>query len=170
MSGVALVQFSAVDLSKLLPLGRQAFDRNLADAADAAAYEPPLHHMLCIAALKSAEKMSAESAKPYLNMFHAGFLLVADERDCAEILELAGMPAIMVDTIERGLSVIFIAGTLAQWQDAMLKGCQKEVSHEARHTYNMIFTEFKNVGLAPAFSMVSKPNTRDQTFLLEYKP
>lgn len=168
MSGVALVQFSSLDLSKFLPLGRQAFDRNLADAADAAGYDPPLHHMLCIAALKSTEKMSAASAKPYLNMFHAGFLIGVDERDCAEILELAGMPSIMVDSIERGLSVIFLAGTLAQWRDAVLRGCQKEVSHEARHTYNQIFTEFKNVGLASAFNMVSKPNTRDQTFLLEY--
>lgn len=170
MSGVALVQFSSVDLRKLLPLGRTAFDRNLAEAADAGGYDPPLHHLLCIAALKSVEKASPALVKPYLNMFHAGVLVAVDEQDCAEILELAGMPSVMVDTVQRGLSAMFIAGTLTQWQAAMLRGCQKEVSHEARHTYNLIYTEFKNIGLAAAFSMVSKPNTRDHTFLLEYKP
>lgn len=170
MSGVSLVQFSSVDLRKLLPLGRTAFDRNLAEAADAGGFEPPLHHMLCIAALKSAEKSSPALVKPYLNMFHAGMMVAIDERDCAEILELAGMPSIMVGSIERGVSVMFIAGTLAQWQEAMLRGCQKETSHEARHTYNLVYTEFKNIGLAAAFSVVSKPNTRDHTFLLEYRP
>ncbi|MHC4700085.1 MAG: hypothetical protein ACYTFQ_05875, partial [Planctomycetota bacterium] len=158
------------DLRKLLPLGRQTLDRNLADSADTMGYEPPLHHMMCIASLKNPNAKSASDLQPYLNLFHAGFLIAADERDFAEIFELAGMPCVMVETVERGMCVAFIAGSLAQWRDAVVRGCQREISREARHTFNLIFTEFKNIGLAGAFSVVSKPNQRDQTFLLEYKP
>lgn len=170
MSGVALVQFSEVNLRKFLPLCRETLDRSVADAADTAGYEPPLNHMLCIAAMKDpGAKASAEAVKPYMNMFHAGFIIAVNELYCAEILELAGMPSIMVPHIERGVSVMFIAGNLSQWRDAILKGCQKEVSREVRHTFNLVYTEFKNVGLAGAFSFKSREHTRDQTFLLEYK-
>jgi len=88
MSGVALVQFSSLDTRKFLPLGRQSLDRNLADAADSAGHEPPLHHMLCIAAMKNPNAKSANDIKPILGLFHAGFIIAADERDWAEILEV----------------------------------------------------------------------------------
>jgi len=170
MSGASLVQFSSV-LPSLLPLGRQGLERNLAASADAAGHEPPLHHMLCVAAIKDPEARSAEDLRPYTNLFHAGFVLAADERDCAEILEIAGMPSLMVDTVQRGLSMLFLSGTLTQWREAVLRGCQKEVTREARQAYNQIYTKFKNLGLAGLFSVRSKQSPRDDgTFLLEHKP
>jgi hypothetical protein len=170
VSGVALVQFSSLNLKELLPIGRQAFDRNLAEGADLQGHEPPLHHMLCVAAMKDPDVRTAEDCRPYIDLFHAGFVIACDERDAAEILALAGMPGLMVDTVERGLVTLFIAGSLAQWAAAVLRGCQRQVSRETRHTYNLIYTKFKNVGLAGVFSVKSKPSTRDNTFLLEYKP
>jgi len=169
MSGVALVQFSNVDIHKLLPIGRQTLDRNLAAQADAAGHDPPLHHMLCIAAIKSPQARTSQDLRPYANLFHAGFLVVADERDMAEILELAGMPALLVETVERGVLQAFLSGTLAQWHDAVLRGCQGEVTRETREIYNKLYTEFKNLGLSGLFNVTSKPHSRDQTFLLEHK-
>ncbi len=169
MSGVALVQFSEVNLSKFLPLCRQALDRGLADSADAAGCEPPLNHMLCIANMKNPVKASATSVKPYMHLFHAGFIIAADERDCAEILELTSMPSVVTPSIERGISLMFIAGTLTQWRDAILKGCQREIGTEVRHTFNLVYTEFKNIGLEGSFNFKSIGG-RDRTFLLEFKP
>jgi hypothetical protein len=168
MSGVALVQFSSLNLKKLIPLGRQALDRNLAAGADGCGYEPPLQHMLCIAAIKSEDtRCGPHSVKPYLNLFHAGFIIGADERDCADILSIAGIPSIMVECIERGINMLFVAGTLAQWRDAMIRGSTKEVSKETRHTFNLIYTEFKNVGISGVFNLTTREYPRDQTFLLE---
>ncbi|MHC4120281.1 MAG: hypothetical protein ACYSWO_22535 [Planctomycetota bacterium] len=170
MSGVALVQFSSVDTRKLLPLARQTLDRNLADAADAAGKEPPLHHMLCIAAIKNPSAKTSEEVRPYVNLFHAGFVVVADERYMSDILELAGMPCVMVDTIERGFQQVFLAGNLSQWRDAVMRGCQPEVPREAREVYNKIYIEFKTMGLGGIFRVKTKENPRDTTFLLEHKP
>jgi hypothetical protein len=120
--------------------------------------------------MKDPTVKTAEDCRPYANLFHAGFIIACDERDCAEILELAGMPSLMVDTVERGISAMFIAGTLSQWGVAVLRGCQKEVTRDVRHTYNLIYTKFKNAGLAGLFNLKSKSHNRDHTFLLEYKP
>lgn len=169
MSGVSLVQFSALDVPKFLKLGRQAFDINLAESADSAGYSPPLHHMMCVAFMKNPQAKTAADIKPYFGLFHAGFMIAADEVDWSEILELAGMQAILTPAIQRGVVVGFISGTITQWRDAVLRGCQKDVGQEARHTYNLIYTEFKNIGLAPAFDVKVTPYQRDHTFLLEHK-
>jgi hypothetical protein len=168
MNGVALVQFSNLDLGKFLTLGRQAFQRNLAEAADSAGFEPPLNHMLCVAAMKDAGlRPSAAAVIPYLNMFHAGFVIAADDMDFAEILELAGMPAVLVGTQARNIKMALIAGNLLQWKAAVLRGCQKDVTREVRHVYNGVFAEFKRLGLTAIFE-AKQTREQDGMFYLEY--
>lgn len=170
MSGVALVQFSALNLNKLLPLARQALDRSVSSAADSIDSNPPLHHMLCVASIKEPDiRPSAKSVIPYLNLFHAGFLIASHERDIAEILEITGMPAIMVESVERSISVVFIAGTLQEWKTAILRGCVPTATREARHTFNSLYGEFNKLGLGAMFE-ARKVERNDNTFLLEYHP
>jgi len=124
MSGVALVQFSSLDLHKLLPITRQGLERSISEPADSIDSNPPLHHMLCVGAIKDPHiKASASATLPYIDLFHAGFIIGALEYNMAEVLEIAGMPTIMVDSVERGISVAFVAGTLIQWKQAILRGC-----------------------------------------------
>ena len=170
MSAVALVQFSQLDLAKTLQIGRVMLDRNLDDAADAAGHDPPLHHMLCVAAMKNPDAKSANDIKPYLGMFHAGFIIAADERDWTEILEIAGLPCVTSFTVDRNILAGFITGTLLQWQEAVLRGCQRDVSQDVRALYNQLYTQLKNIGLTAAFDFSSTNHPRDTTFLLEYKP
>jgi hypothetical protein len=99
-------------LKKYIAAGRASLDRNLAQAADSADYEPPLHHMLCVASLKNPDAKFAKDVIPYLGMFQAGFLVAADERDWAEILEIASMPSIMVPSLDRSTNVGMLTGTL----------------------------------------------------------
>lgn len=170
MSGAVLVQFSNLDLGTLLPLARKVLDRSLSSPGDSVGCEPPLHHMLCVGAIRDPDiRPTAEACRPYLNLYHAGFVIVADERDLAEIFELAGMPCVMVESVRRGTCMAFISGTLTQWQTATLRGCQKTVGHEARVVYNKVYNEFNKVGLASIFDADSKHNDSDQTFYLEYR-
>lgn len=170
MSGVALVQFSHVDLPKLLKLSRQSMDRNLAASADSSGHNPPLHHMLCVASIKNQDCKSPNDVTPYLEMFSAGFLIAADVRDWTEILEVASIPSVISHTVDRDIDLGFLSADLNKWSSALLRGCQKETSKEVRNVFNKIYNEFKKLGIAGAFKFREKDNVKDQTFLLEYKP
>lgn len=170
MSGVALVQLSSLDLSTFLPIGRKVLDRSLSEKPDNAGLNPPLNHMLCVASIKSKDiKANAAACKPYLNLFHAGFLIASYDRDLPEILEIAGLPSVTTESVERSLMLTFISGSLSQWRDALLRGCQNEVSRGVRDIYNSVYREFKRIGIGPAFDFNQFENKKDRTFLLENK-
>jgi hypothetical protein len=127
--------------------------------------------MLCVAAMKNpGTPPTAAACEPYLNLFHAGFIIVVDDRDLSNVLEIAGMPCVAAETVNRDFYMVFIAGNLMQWRSAMLRGCQKDTSIEARHIFNLIYSEFKRVGVAAAFGLSQKENSRDRSFLLEHRP
>lgn len=166
----ALAMVSQLDTNMLLPLMRQATGRSIAAAADKAGFDPPLHHLACLACMKEPEiKLTAAAVKPYLNLFHAGFIIAEDERDMAEILEVSSMPAIMIDTVERGLRCAFVSGTMSQWRDALLRGGVSSVGSPTRRLYNDIYREFSRVGLSPAMDLTVSQERPDRTFLIEYK-
>lgn len=166
----ALAMFSQLNTDMLLPLMRQALGRSISAAADKASFDPPLHHMVCIACMKEPDvKLTAAAVKPYLNLFHAGFIVAADERDFAEVLEVAGLPSVMVDTLQRDTRCAFITGTVAQWRDALLRGGVSTVGSSTRHIYNDIYREFSRLGLAPAMELTVTQERPDRTFLIEHK-
>lgn len=167
-SGVALVMMSKLDTDTLLPLMRQALGRNIAAGPDAAGVEPPLHHLLCLASIKEVAK-SASAAKPYLNLFHAGFIIAADERDFAEVLEVAGLPSILVDSQQRGIKVAFIAGTVARWREAIIRGSVAATSKDVRVIYNQVYSCLSKLGLSPALDLYVSAERPDKTFLIEHK-
>jgi len=170
MSGVVVVMFSSVNLDTLLPLMRTALERSISSPGDSINSNPPLNHMLCIAAIKEPNlKPSPSAVRPYLNMFHAGIVFVADERDLAEILEVAGMPSILTQTVQRDMSAAFVTGTLDQWKHALLRGCVSSTSTEVRQLYNQVYQEFSRLGLSQAFEVTVSPERPDRTFLLEHK-
>lgn len=167
--GAKLVGFSTLDLKHFLPLMQQALDRNVAASADRASVEPPLHHMLCVAGIKDENvRPSAASLKPYASMFHAAILIGCDERDTAEVLEVASMPAVVAQTCQRGVDAVLLAATLDRWILAVMRGCSKDVTTEVRRIYNTVYAEFATVRLDPLFDS-ARVSFNDQTFLLEKK-
>jgi len=168
MSAVALVSVTSLDLGKFLKIGRQALDRNLAESPDSRNLNPPLHHLLCIAAIKDSDLQPvAESAIPYLHLCSAGFMIAADERDFAQILEVGSMPCVLEETLTRGLSIGYMYGTMLQWKQAVLRGCHKTATEQVREVYNKVYGEFKTIGMASVFEARQK-QTPTGTFYLEY--
>jgi len=166
MAKAFLVQVSSLSLERLVPLGRKALDRNVAERADSWDLQPPSHHMLCIAAIDSVPKDRNDAAK-YLGMFHAGMAMVASEYDSADILATSGMPSIVTDTVERGYQFLYLTGTLDQWRLALLRGCSHDRSG-VQQAYNSVYSEFDKVGLARLFEM-KKVTQTSGLFLLEYR-
>lgn len=169
-SAVALASFTHLDKNNVLTLMRTALGRSVSGPADKLGCNPPLQHMLYIAAMKEPDlKPQAASIKPYLNLFHAGFIVAADEFDFAEILEIAGLPVVMSDTVNRGIKLAYIVGSVAQWRDALLRGGVSTTGSEARKVYNMIYTEFNKIGIAPALDLKAGVTLADSTFTIDVK-
>lgn len=168
MSAAQLVGFTSLNLKTLLPLMQAALGRNVAEVADGANLDPPLHHMLCVASIKDEHlKPSAESVRTHAALFHAVVIVGCDERDTAEVLSIAAMPSVVTPTRARGMDCVLLAGTVEQWIDAVMRGCHKSVSREAREIYNSVYQQFSRHRLAPLFP--TPVAATDNTFYLESK-
>lgn len=166
MTAARIVGFTSLNLKEFLPLMQGVLDRNVADIPDGANLNPPLHHLLCLAAIKQPSlRATGEACRAQANMFHVICAIACSEYESAEILEIAAMPSILTQTVNRGTDCLLLAGTLEQWVAAVMRGCQLNVSKPARETFNRIYEEFTRIRLAGLFNTESKQQ-HDKTFIL----
>jgi len=121
----------------------------------------------CLAAMKDPHASVALS--PRL-LTHVSFsvLIAADERDMQDILECcAGMPFVIADTLSRPIQIAVVTGTLAQWRDAVLSGCQQDMELNVRTLFNKVLSLFEAVNLNVWSDCVRRPASDTVTFLLE---
>jgi hypothetical protein len=148
--------FSAFDLDTFLPIARKALGRGISDDT---ALTKEVHNMLCIAGLVEGGMDDVEA------FYTLAYLIAVDERDVPEIVQLAGMPHIVTDTVARGILAMIITGPLSEWHHAVKRGCRASASPEARKIFNMIYTDLDKRGLN---GTLERKATDDGTFLLEY--
>lgn len=160
--GVALILISKLDLNTYLPTSHQILGRSLSRAADNLPLSEIAHQLACLAAFKES---SLKDSIPPLNLYHAGFLIAANERDMIEILEIAAMPFVLTETISRGIDAVIISGSLAQWRDAVKVGCK--ASREVRLVFNSVYRILCEKGLKDIFDNLQVSEQQDHTFLLE---
>lgn len=167
MSAAQLVGFTSLELRALLPLMQAAIGRNVADIADGANLDPPLHSMVCVASINDPDvKPSADAVRMHTHLFHAIVVVGCDERDTAEVLSIAAMPSVVTPSKARGVDCVLLAGTVEQWIDAVMRGCHKSVSREARQVFNAVYDQFNKRRLGMLFK--ARPvDQYDDTFLLE---
>jgi hypothetical protein len=168
--GVAMVLQSEMNLGTLLPLGRQLLGYSLAKRADALTVPlPPLaHQLVCIAAFWSEDVVpSVRAARSYLGLISVGFLVAADERDMASILESArGMELVLTDATQRGTQAALISGTLSQWERAVRFACTSTTTTSVRQVYNAVYRQLSDQGLRSIFEDSHVSEHADKTFLL----
>jgi len=172
-AGAALIMLSNLDLNTLLPLSREMLGYSLAKAADGltAPLSQSAHQLACISAFKDSKAPpTVKAAIPYLELYHAGFLIAADERDLVDILEISAMPFVAVDTIQRGIQAAVVSGSLDDWIRAVKLACRPQASsRDVRYVYNLIYNQLCNIGLKDIFGNLRSTDLRDKTFLLEDK-
>lgn len=170
--GVGLILLTRMDLSQSLPIMREMLGYSPAKAADAVTIplSEVVHQLACIAAFKDEQAApSVRAAVSHLNLFHAGFLIAADERDIVEILEIAAMPFTCTETMARGIDAAVISGSLARWRDAVKLACHSKTraSRGARYVFNAVYKILCKQGLKDMFNGLQVTEQSDQTFLLE---
>ena len=143
---VALIQQPGIDFNTFVSISYQALGYSPSEPSDSC--QIPLsdtqRYLSCLAALK--DRNAPVDMNPRLQS-HASFTvsILADERDIMEMLDLwSGMPFLIAETVERGIQLAFVTGTLAQWHDAVKHGCSRGVSRHVRSYYNQIYYLFVN--------------------------
>ena len=163
-----LIQTPSIDFTTFLGLSHKMFGSSPASAADASRRQlsDSERFLSCLAALK--DDSAPVSLPPHL-LTHVSFsvLLAANERDMLDVLEYCGaMPFVAADTVARGIQAAVVTGTLAQWRDAVISGCQSSVEPTVRALFDKILAVFEAARLHVWNDCERRPHP-DGTLLLE---
>ena len=166
MPDAVLVQVPSIDFRTFIGLGHKVLGRSTSATSDACRRElsDAERFLSCLAAMR--DERAPVGLPPHL-LKHVSFsaFIGADERDMLEILQLAGMPFVVVDTIVRGVQAAVVTGTLGQWRDAVVSGCAKGIPTPVRHCFNKLHGLFTAAGLN-VWQDYSPRRDPDQTYLL----
>lgn len=161
-----LIQTPSIDFRTFIGLSHKVLGRSPAAQSDACRRElsDAERFLSCLAAMR--DEQAPVGLSPHL-LKHVSFsaFIGADERDMLEILQLAAMPFVVVETIVRSVQAAVVTGTLSQWRDAVVSGCAKEVSTPVRHCFNKLHSLFTAAGLH-VWRDYTPRGAPDQTFLL----
>jgi len=165
---VILIQQPAIDFTKFIGLSHKMLGYSPASTVDASRKKlsDAERFLSCLAAMKDGN--APVSLSPHL-LTHVSFsvLLAASERDMLDILEYcASMPFVATDTVARGVQATVVTGTLAQWRDAVISGCQPDVESSVRVLFNKILSIFESACLNVWTDCERRP-AQDNTLLLE---
>jgi len=166
MPDAVLIQVPSIDFRTFVGLSHKVLGRSPAASSDACRRElsDAERFLSCLAAMR--DERAPVGLSPHL-LKHVSFsaFIGADERDMLEILQLAGMPFVVVETIVRSVQAAVVTGTLSQWRDAVVSGCSKGVPTPVRHCFNKLHGLFIASGLN-VWGDYTPRSTPDQTFLL----
>jgi len=162
-----LISAPSVDFRTFLGLSHKVLGRSPATSSDACRRElsDAEKFLSCLAALR--DPLAAAGLPPHL-LAHVSFsaLIGADDRDMFDILQCcAGLPFVTAETTVRGVRIVVVTGTLAQWRDAVASGCGKGVTPSVRHCFNKLYGLFTASGLN-VWGDYQTRQASDQTFLL----
>ncbi len=163
MIAVHPIMFSTFDLAAYLPIAREALGHGVSGKADAASVCDEIHNMMCTAGLFGGEAADVD------HLYFVAYIIACDERDMPDVLSLAGMPHISVESQVRGLRVAILSGSLPEWRNALRKGCGRGCGSEVRKVYNRVANDLTNRGLEGIIGVVERKPQPDSTFLLEFK-
>jgi len=166
MPDAVLIQVPSIDFRTFIGLSHKVLGRSPAASSDACRRDlsDAERFLSCLAAMR--DERAPVGLSPHL-LKHVSFsaFIGADERDMLEILQLAGMPFVVVETIVRGVQAAVLTGTLSQWRDAVVSGCGKAAPTPVRHCFNKLYGLFAATGLNVWGDFTPRSQT-DQTFLL----
>ena len=163
-----LIQCPSIDFTKFLGLSHKMFGYSPARSADASRRKlsDSERFLSCLAAFN--DQQAPVSLPPHL-LTHVSFsvLLMASDRDLLDALQYcAGMPFVAADTVVRSVQAAVVTGTLAQWRDAVISGCQPEAEQTVRTLFNKILAIFESANLK-VWNDCGRKQSLDNTLLLE---
>jgi hypothetical protein len=168
---VVLIARPAIDFDTFLTISHRLLGYSVAAKVDQSRLEhsDTERFITCLAALNDPN--AAVGLPPNLLNFAAfSILVVADERDLLDIVEAAGsIPVRLAETVQRGVMMAVLHGTLAQWRDAVKSGCDPAAEHNVRACFCQIMGLFEKMNLGHLWKDSLVKPLQDNTFFLEDK-
>lgn len=161
-----LITQPVIDFNSFLAVSHKVLGYSLAASSDKAHDQHPAERFLsCLAAMRDEH---APAGLPVNLLYHVSFtiLLASEELDTLSILECAaGMPFVTAETINPGVDLTVIYGTLAQWRDAVVSGTRRDGNVQV--LYCSIMAQFEGMNLNVWTDYNKKWS--DGLFLLEHR-
>jgi hypothetical protein len=166
-----LIHRPDVDFSTFLGVALKVLGHSLASAADASGRQltDAERFLSCLSAMHDPNASANLNPKLLPHVAYS-VLIVATEPDVLDIVECSGgMPFVRAETVMRGVLMIVLSGTLAQWKAAVLAGSTPETEPTVRAAYNRIHGLFRDEGINLWTDFQQRPAADRVTFLLEDK-
>jgi hypothetical protein len=165
MIDAVLIQQPAVNFAAFLGIANEALGYSPGRKCDASGRKlsDAERFISCLEALRDPQ--AVPGLYPHLfNHVSFSVLIAADERDLLDVLEVAsGMHFVTTETQVRGINLVVVTGTLAQWRGAVISGSRVRGACQA--CYCKILQLFEQAGLNVWNDCTKKPDGK--LFLLE---
>jgi hypothetical protein len=125
-----------------------------------------------LAILAAMREPGAPASLPPDLLKHVTFsvLTVAEERDLVDILTIcSGMSTTVAETKGRGIMAVVVTGTLDQWRDAVVTGCNQRSQFEVCSGFNQIHSLFVGAGLGAIWKGYKQMNSGPELFYLTHE-
>ncbi len=168
---IFIIQRPDIDFPTYLGIALKVLGRSPASAADSSQRQltDASRFLSCLSAMRNSEAEVGLNPK-FLSHVMYSVLIVADEPDVLDIMECAGgMPFVTVETIVRGVLMVIMSGSLAQWKSAVIAGSTPDMTPGVRHAFNRIQTQFQSEGISLWMDFRQRQATDNVTYLLEDK-
>lgn len=165
-----LITIPSVEFNTLITVGKQALGRSVCEGVDRTSKKlSDAERFLSI--LAAFKDLNAPVSLPGNLLAHVSFsvLMAALEYDVLTILEVcAGMPFTQTETVSPGISLAVISGTLLQWRDAVVVGCNHQ-SDEVRLGFNQLHSLFVEASLGAVWNDFEQRQVDEGYILIEYR-
>lgn len=138
-----LITQPAIDFGTLTTVSQKALGYSVATATDAnhRKQHPAEKFLSMLAAIKTRDA-GVGFAPHLLNHVSFSVLIAADDLTTMEAIECAsGMPFVYTDTVNPGVQLSIVTGTLSQWRDAVVNGTRR--TGMVRYLFNRIMGQFE---------------------------
>ena len=164
-----LIQQPVISMNTLMGACAQMFQHNVAEAVDKDQRKLADAEKF-LSVLKAMQQPGAPVGLSPDLLGHVTFsvLTVATTWDMLEVFAVcSGLQQVLAETKERDIVVAVTTGTLGQWRDAVVLGCNDQQKPLIRESFNQLHSVFVSNGLSAVWrDFDQRQSTDKQTFLL----
>lgn len=168
---VALIASPFIELPTLVDAAKQAIGYNAVAAASTTKGSDYARFLACLSSFQDPEAKhrpmdlirKSPSLKSHLSFT---FLMAGTKKLIMQSMARSGLVHTFTEQLDETLLSV-VSGTLEQWHDATIDCTAPDADFNLRLAYDLVFNQFKAIGLAAIWDDTRRTPAPDQTFYIE---